>query len=346
MRKRPFLAVFACAFALAGAASANPMDLTLSRLNNGVYSGDTDPRHSQYESCVAALARLPDPITGVVRSDQSACANQTAFRELSREFGLAVAPALLAPAETLGYAGFYLGLEGTITTINSDNSNRQNVWYMGTEDQNPDGALFVASIHARKGLPFSFELGTTVSYISATEDVLLGVDIRWALLEGYRTGWKAYFPDISVRGAVNRLTGDDEMDLTVWTIDAALSHPFAISGMMTITPFGGYQFVQTIADTSLVLNGMANPDGTGRTLIQCDSGPDHADYQTGCIGDVNGPALRYLDFAREYIDRHRLYVGLRFIYEHFSATLEGAFTLDPADQSSQQTFAASLGFDY
>ena len=32
MRKRPFLAVFVCAFALAGAASANPMDLTLSRL--------------------------------------------------------------------------------------------------------------------------------------------------------------------------------------------------------------------------------------------------------------------------------------------------------------------------
>jgi hypothetical protein len=175
------------------------------------------------------------------------------------------------------------------------------------------------------------------------------------LLEGYRTGWKAYFPDMSVRGAVNRLTGDDEMDLTVWTIDVALSHPFAISGMMTITPFGGYQFVQTIADTSLVLNGMTAPSGTG-TLIQCDPTPrllpdgtmETAEqaYQRACVGGVNGPDLKYLDFDREYIDRHRLYVGVRFIYEHFSATLEGAFTLDPADQSSQQTFAASLGFDY
>ncbi len=335
MRKRPFLAVFVCAFALAGAASANPMDLTLSRLNNGVYSADTDPNHARYEACVDALTTRGD--------DQHACANQAAFRELSREFGLAVAPPLLAPAESLGYAGFYLGLEATVTTINSDNSNPQNVWLMGTEDQNPDGALFVASIHARKGLPFSFELGTTVSYISATEDVLLGLDIRWALLEGYRTGWKAYFPDLAVRGAVNRLTGDDEMDLTVWSIDAALSHPFSISGMMTITPFGGYQFVQTIADTSLVLNGMTNPDDSTRSLIQCDAG---SDYQANCIGGVTGPNLRFLDFGREYIDRHRLYVGVRFIYEHFSATLEGAFTLDPADISSQQTFAASLGFDY
>jgi hypothetical protein len=328
MRKRPFLAVLVCAFALAGAASANPMDLTLSRL------------YDKGPSCDAALAGDPDPVTGRVRADQEACADQAAFRNLSREFGLAIAPPLLAPAETLGYAGFYLGLEGVVTTINSG----EDFWVRGTEDSNPDGALFVASIHARKGLPFSFELGTSVSYVSATEQVLLGADVRWALLEGYRTGWKAYFPDIAVRGAVNRLTGDDEMDLTVWSIDVALSHPFAISGMMTITPYGGYQFVQTIADTSLVLNGKDRPPPETGTLIQCDGG---SDYQTNCIGGVNGPPdLHYLDFAREYIDRHRLYVGVRFIYEHFSATLQGAFTLDPADISSQQTFGASLGFDY
>jgi hypothetical protein len=323
MRKRPFLAVFACAFALAGAASANPMDLTVSRL----YRDNAD--------CAAALASGAD--------DQHVCADQEAFLNLSREFGLAIAPPLLAPAETLGYAGFYLGLEGVVTTINSSSDDPTNVWLRGTEDGNPDGALFVASIHARKGLPFSFELGTSVSYVSATEQALLGADVRWALLEGYRTGWKAYFPDIAVRGAVNRLMGDDEMDLTVWSIDVALSHPFSISGMMTITPYGGYQFVQTIADTSLVLNGMDDPTGTG-TLIQCDGGTD---YQTNCVGGVNGPPnLHYLDFGREYIDRHRLYVGVRFIYEHFSATLQGAFTLDPADISSQQTFGASLGFDY
>jgi hypothetical protein len=320
MRKRSFLAVFLCAFALADTALANPMDLTLSRLYD---------------------ARACDRAALGAANNATVCADQAAFRNLAREFGLAVAPTLLAPAETLGYAGFYLGLEGTITTINSD----ADYWIRGTEDGNPDQVLFVPSIHVRKGLPFSFELGTSISYVAATEQVLLGADIRWALLEGYRTGWKAYFPDISVRGAVNRLMGDDEMDLTVWSIDVALSHPFAISGMMTITPYLGYQFVQTIADTALVLNGIEDPDNPSHTLIECDADPGSStfasDYQTNCIGGVDGPGgMRFLNFDREYIDRHRGYVGIRFLYERFAAIVQAAFT------DGQQAFGVSLGFDY
>ena len=277
MRKCSSLAVFLCAFALAGSAQANPMDLTLSRL----YADNT--------ACSDALAAGNGDLAKRV------CADQAAFRELSREFGLVIAPALLAPAETLGYAGFYLGLEGSITTINADNG----VWNRAVEDGNPDDVFTVWSIHARKGLPFSFELGTSVSYVAATEDVLLGADVRWAVLEGYRTGWKAYFPDISVRGAVNRLMGDDEMDMTVWSIDVALSHPFSISGAMTITPYAGYQFVQTIADTALVLNGIRNL-ATNLPRVQCNTPADLSQFQTDCIGGVNGPPdLHYLDFESE-----------------------------------------------
>ncbi|MBN1773452.1 MAG: hypothetical protein JXB32_19475 [Deltaproteobacteria bacterium] len=311
MRNSAWLAAALCVLAFAGAARANPMDLTLSRLYDERACTDT--------------------------RNQSLCADQAAFRELAREFGLVMAPALLAPAETLGYAGFYLGLEGSITTINSSSSEPSNVWFRGTEDQNPDKVMFVPSIHARKGLPFSFELGTSVSYVSATEQVLLGVDIRWAILEGYRTGWKAYFPDIAVRGAVNRLMGDDEMDMTVWSVDVALSHPFSISGMMTITPFLGYQFVQTIADTALVANGMIDPDDAPHTLIECSGDPD---YQTSCVGGIYGPNIRYLDFDREYIDRHRGFAGVRLMYEHLAMILQGAFT------DGQQSFGVSIGMDY
>lgn len=317
MRNFACLAAALCALSFAGAARANPMDLTLSRL--------FDER-----ACTNDALSQPNA--------SSICADQSAFRELAREFGLALAPALLAPAETLGYAGFYLGLEGTLTTLNSSSDDRNNVWFRGTEDQNPDTVLFVPSIHARKGLPFSFELGTSVSYVSATEQVLLGLDIRWAVLEGYRTGWKAYFPDISVRGAVNRLMGDDEMDLTVWSIDVALSHPFSISGMMTITPFLGYQFVQTIADTALVLNAIDDPSGSG-TMLDCSG--DLADYQDNCVGGVYGPpGLRYLEFDREYIDRHRGFVGVRLMYEHLATILQASFT------DGQQSFGVSIGMDY
>jgi len=317
MRNSACLAATLCVLALAGAARANPMDLTLSRLYDA-------------ERCTREALRQPNA--------SSLCADQDAFRALSREFGLAMAPGLLAPAETLGYAGFYLALEGTLTTINSSGSDETNIWFRATEDQNPDQVLFVPSVHVRKGLPFSFELGTSVSYVAATEQVLLGADIRWALIEGYRTGWKAYFPDLSVRGAVNRLTGDDEMDLTVWSFDVAVSHPFAVSGMMTITPYGGYQFIQTIADTSLVLNGMADPDGNG-TLIDCAG--TGTDYQTNCVGGVYGPpGLHYLEFDREYINRHRGFLGIRLMYEHLAAILQIALT------DGQFTFGVSLGMDY
>lgn len=339
MRKCSSLAVFLCAFALAGSAQANPMDLTLSRL------------YRDNASCDAALHGDPDPITGRVMPDNVACADQVAFRELSKEFGLVIAPALLAPAETLGYAGFYLGLEGWLTVLNAGDS-PGNVWVRGTEDQNPDDVLFVSALHVRKGLPWSFELGTSVSYVASTEQVLLGADIRWALLEGYREGWQGYFPDIAVRGAVNRLMGDDELDMTVWSIDTSISHPFAISGVATITPFFGYQFIQVIADNSLVLNGgpasAVNPVDpyrtSGPTLIECTT-EDPTSPQRECVGGVNGPPdVAYLDFSREYIDRHRIFMGVRFIWEHLSfATQVG---VDPDSSFNQTEFGVTLGLDY
>jgi hypothetical protein len=289
---------------VASTAGANPMDLTLSRL------------HIEYDN--------PATPGRDFRADQSA------FRALSSEYGLAIAPPPIVPAETVGYAGFYFAFEASLTTINSSND-QTNVWQRGTEDQSPDAVLFVPSIHVRKGLPFSFELGTSVSYVAATEQVLIGADVRWALLEGYREGWKGYFPDIAVRGAVNRLMGEDEMDMTVIGLDVLLSYPFAVSGMMTITPFLGYQWVHIIADNSLVVSEADDLTCTGTW----------SEYQNNCVGGVGGPpGLRYLDFDREHIDRHRGVVGVRFLYEVFNVIVQGAFT------EGQQQFGVAIGLDY
>ncbi len=327
---------FACLLpallAAPGIASGNPMDITLSRLWDWQCQRNNAANPRWWDQCK--------------RGDQ------TAFRRLAGEYGYAIAPALHAPAETLGYAGFYLGLEGWLTIINAG-TERENVWYRGTEDKNPDDVLFVSAIHVRKGLPFSFELGTSFSYVAATEQVLLGADIRWALIEGYRTDWRGYFPDIAVRGAVNRLMGEDELDMTVWSFDASISRPWAISGMMTITPFAGYQFIQIIADNSLVFNAgpvngsldpaefTANP-GTNPSLLQCS---DAEGGRSACVGNIDGPrdTVAYLDFAREYVNRHRIFLGTRFLYEHFSVALQVG--IDPGPDS-QTEFGLTIGLDY
>lgn len=322
MRRAGWFAWFALVtVAFPGIARANPMDLTLSRL---------------WDRECARGARNPARWW-----DECDHGDQAAFRELASEYGYAIAPPLLAPAETLGYAGFYLALEGFLTVINSsDDSN--NVWVRGTEDQNPDDVLFVSSIHARKGLPFSFELGTSLSYVASTEQVLLGADVRWTLLEGYREGWQGYFPDIAFRASVNRLMGEDELDMTVIGSDVSLSRPWAISGMMTITPYVGYQWLRIIADNSLVLNGgPEDPDNQGGspTILECD-----AETHTECVGGVGGPGdIAYLDFDRENIDRHRIFLGIRFLYEHLSAALQVG--IDP--KSNPQTgFGVTIGLDY
>lgn len=284
LRRAMAVLVVAPAVLLASPAMANPMDITLGRL-------------------------VMDPNCGGVGGDPCV-ADAQAFRDLSRELGYALAPFVLAPSETLGYSGFYVGLEGQTTIINND----EDYWVNGTEENKPSGALFLSGLHIRKGLPGSLELGTTFGYLAATEQVVLGLDFKFSPLQGLRQKLRKWipFPDLAIRGTVHQLIGEDELNLTIVGVDASLSYPFTIMKQSILTPYFAYQFMWIIADSEVV-------DGSpGRNFTH-----ECGEELGGCSGD-GSDSYNLLDFPRLYIHMHRMIFGLRFIYEYFSISVQYA----------------------
>lgn len=160
-----------------------------------------------------------------------------AFYKLANELGVAIAPKLLSPASTLGQAGFELGLQTSLTPINST----ANYWKKSVEGGQPSDMLTVGTFHLRKGFPQSFEVGTSVSYIFLSQMFLGGVEAKWSLNEGFY-----YVPDLGVRLAINRLFNAKDIDLTDGCLDVILSKTFGVGGFMQITPYFAYSYLYVI----------------------------------------------------------------------------------------------------
>ena len=95
------------------------------------------------------------------------------FRAFVRELGAALTSVNLTPPDTLGHSAFAVNAELSVVQLErgcvaggSD--------CVPTERFNPalvpvrpgiDGSLLIPSVHVRKGLPFSFELGARTAWI-------------------------------------------------------------------------------------------------------------------------------------------------------------------------------------
>ena len=184
-------------------------------------------------------------------SDYACRPDNVAFKNLVSELGFALAPSTMHGARTVGFGGFVLSLEAAYTHINSNDSTHANpaTGYQGgsstgtlgtqgstdangnysTQNNSPDSLIGVYTLMVRKGLPFGFELDGALGYVQNTSLWTIGADVRWAILEGFRTGPMGYIPDIAIGGGVRTVTGSSKMYLTTVGIDAELSKPFTLS---------------------------------------------------------------------------------------------------------------------
>lgn len=293
-----------------GAAGAQDMNLALSRLSAPAGAGE----------CVGAHLSS----TGEMR-----CRDDGAYRSVMTQFAGSMLPPVLTPAGTRGVRGLYVGFETWLTGIDHE----QEYWHRAVEGDGAsmdtsrsrfvDTVLAWGRFNVRKGLPFGFELGTNVGYLANTSYWTLGLEIRWALFEGFRTdvGW---IPDIAVRGAVQTLIGDGEFNMTVPSIDLILSEPFVVGNSVEITPSIMGQLGFVFVDSELV---DLTPDQGAFT--SCAPNPltptpssGSPPYCTGDGSDLNAnqvfPSLRSTRF--------RLGAGLQIRYEWF--TVLGAFIFD------------------
>jgi hypothetical protein len=229
---------------------------------------------------------------------------QRRFGKLARELGMAMAPKLMAPAETLGLNGFQVGFELSTTNI----SEEQDFWQLGVEDESPPGTLQTTQFHVRKGLPYSFELGGAATYLAGSELWAFGGEVKWSPNEAV----EAFPVDVAVRGALNRVVGSAELEMTVVSLDFILSRNFGVAGVTNVAPYMAYEPVFISARSKVLDATPANGQDTDGSFV----------------------------FAEEDPVLHRFVLGSRFVFSVISLTPEVVLT------KGLQTYNVNLGLDF
>ncbi|MBX3271917.1 MAG: hypothetical protein KF729_16735 [Sandaracinaceae bacterium] len=261
------------------------------------------------------------------------CPDEDAWRRVMTQFGASLIPPILTQAGTRGVRGIYVGFETWLTGID----NGQEYWHRAVEGDGGsadhsrsrfvDGVLGWGRLNVRKGLPFGFELGTNIGYLANTTYWTLGLEVRWALWEGFRDG-VGWIPDFAVRAAVQTLLGDGEFNVTVPSVDLILSQPIVVGNSVEITPSVFAQIAWLFADSELV---DLDPDTSAFDTCMPEAETPAAGSPPYCRGEgmqlnhnVVMPSIRST--------RVRVGGGLQLRYEWF--TLMGSFLADvarPAD---------------
>ncbi len=244
------------------------------------------------------ISQLGNPDSG--EANFSATAN-TDFQAFARAMSAVMTSAVLTPAETLGHAGFNVNAE--LSVVSLPRSIR-----IPTEAAQP-GSVLVPSLHVRKGLPFSVEVGGRVGWVEKSRMLAATGEVKWAVNEGFslasyrsdETGIDKLLrilPDISVRGHATRLTGVRDLSLTAAGLDLGAGKQFPVGGMVTFTLYGGLDFTFVGAESD---NIDFRPDRPYNDSLQDDS---RAALQDTAV-------YKQVEFSSNMTQR--IYGGVRFI---------------------------------
>jgi hypothetical protein len=235
-------------------------------------------------------------------NDPTDPARQTMYKSLMSELSLVMAPRALAPADTLGYSGFQLAFETSFTQI----SNNADFWQRGVEHVS-SSFLPTISVMARKGiwLPLpGFEIGAGATKLIDSNIYAVQGYAKLALHEGFHD-WP--IPSLAVRGAVSRVLGTSQVDLTVVTIDATVSKSFGIGGTVTLDPYVGAGALLSFV-RGQVIDTTPNVDAFAQ-------GPDSADVNANTTFPDPDTIVRW-----------RIHAGFRLLYAFLALTGEFAYT--------------------
>lgn len=326
------------------------MDPTPERLVNqpaGLPAGQT---------CQSVAANPGALVSAGLRPQDFPCRpNNAAFANMISELGFAIAPTSFYPARTTGIGGFQVSVEASYTGISADRSVPQSnggsmqYWHLGTrgpQDQNtrqssivnasPDSVLQIYALKARKGLPLGFELAGSLGYVSNTTLWVGGGDLRWSMLEGFRTGVLGFLPDISVGGGIRTLTGTSRFYLTTLGIDVRASKPITLQDSSQIIPTLGFQRLLIFGDSNVV-DSTPNVDA----VAQCGfGGLDETSGSPTCRNKLPNGADANTDFANNFtfdrvrVHRNRGMIALNYRYEIIWLGSQIAFDInEPRDEN-------------
>jgi len=160
---------------------------------------------------------------------------QSEFHNLSKEVGLAISYVAAAPAAPLGFLHFDVGVEASVTNIDSGASYWQSAYTGSVPDY-----LVVPTLRGRFGLPFGIDVGAEYAYVPSSDIRMAGGEIKWALFKG-----STLMPALSIRGSYTTLMGVSDVDLQTYGADVNISKGFAI-----VTPYLGVGEIWIKSSTS------------------------------------------------------------------------------------------------
>jgi len=219
------------------------------------------------------------------------------FAAFTRELGAALTSTNLMAPMTLGHSGFDVNAELSLAFLRASTTPAagSDAFQIPTE-RNFDSTspLLLPSVHIRKGLPFSFELGTRVAWIDKSQMFAATGEVRWAVNEGF-----AYLPDLCVRGYATRLFNTRDFDLGAGGLDLGIGKRFAIGGMVTIAPYAGWNLVWVGASSGAV---NFRPE---RTYAESVSGTP--------LNQLTQDFATYKEVTLGSSSHNRFYGGVRFV---------------------------------
>jgi hypothetical protein len=286
------------------------------------------------------------------------------YRSLMSELGVVVAPRLMTPADTLGYAGFQFSAELGVTKINNNKQIAGRAYWDGVEGVNPgdpnaarpDPYLTTVGGFVRKGLWFplpAFEFGVGAVSVLGSHMYAMQGYAKFALQEGFQD-W--VLPSFAVRGSASQLLGTSQVNLTVFGVDVLASKAFSIGGTARFEPFVGWN-VLFIDARSGVIDATPTCDAYAERQAVA-SGPAPG----GCVAADNGTwndlGANFTFPSQDIITRYRWFFGAKlklsvlFVTAEMDIVQQGTShdTSEPGgatdESGTQETFSMAGGFDF
>jgi hypothetical protein len=237
---------------------------------------------------------------------------QARFEALSTQLGLALVSVTGGPARTTGASGFAVELLWSNVSLPGDRTlGDRPVWPVDGEGPT---SLTMPTLHVRKGLPYSFEIGMRLSQIQESEMLAATLELRAGLVEGI-----ANAPDVSLRIHAGRLLGARDLGLVAGGFDFTVSKEFPLFRTLRLAPYAGYDPSLIFANSNAI-----DFDPTDETF--------------------DNPALDDAVFESFQAMFHRFYGGLRLGWGPANFALEYSYA--SADQDSVGAFSAIAGLSF
>jgi hypothetical protein len=158
------------------------------------------------------------------------------FKALIGDLGSVFGPISLGPANTIGALGFDIGFDYSVSNINKKSAHWNKVFTANNKSgADAPGALSIVQLKMRKGLPYSFELGGNVGKLLDSDLWVMGLSLRYAVLEGYHL-----LPDIALSTGISTILGSREMSMLVSGGALTISKSFGVAGIVSLTPYFSY----------------------------------------------------------------------------------------------------------